>query len=159
METLGIISKEAEEEITKLFEHLPKKSAACIDALMVVQKYNRWVSDDALKALAPILEMSADEIDSVATFYNHVYRLPVGRHVIKICDSVSCYIMGYETIRDAFKERLKIDFGETTPDDRFTLLPVECLGACDCAPTLIIDSELYRNVKIDQLDAILSKYE
>ncbi len=154
-----VISNEARQEIEKLFHHLPHKQAACIDALKVVQKYNRWVSDQALEELAPILEMSAHEIDSVATFYNIIFRRPVGRHVILLCNSVSCWIMGYEEIRNALKERLQIDFGMTTKDDRFTFLPIPCLGTCDHAPTLIIDEDLYRDLKPEQLDEILAKYE
>jgi len=91
-----VISDEARKEIEALFHHLPHKQAACIDALKVVQKYNRWVSDEALEELAPILEMKTHEIDSVATFYNIIFRRPVGRHVIFLCNSVSCWVMGYE---------------------------------------------------------------
>lgn len=154
-----IISNEARQEIESLFHHLPHKQAACIDALKIVQKHNRWVSDGALKELAPILEMSAHEIDSIATFYNIIFRRPVGRHVIFICNSVSCWIMGYENILTALQEKLGIKFSQTTPDQRFTLLPIPCLGTCDHAPALIIDEHLYRDVKPDQLDEILSKYE
>ncbi len=154
-----IISNEARKEIEALFHHLPHKQAACIDALKVVQKHNRWVSDAALKELAPILEMSVHEIDSVATFYNIIFRKPVGRHVIFVCNSVSCWIMGYENILSALQEKLGIKFSQTTPDQRFTLLPIPCLGTCDHAPALLIDEDLYRDLKPDQLDEILSKYE
>ncbi|HQN57873.1 MAG TPA: NAD(P)H-dependent oxidoreductase subunit E, partial [Saprospiraceae bacterium] len=115
MTTEQVISNEARQEIESLFHHLPHKQAACIDALKVVQKYNRWVSDEALNELAPILEMSPHEIDSVATFYNIIFRRPVGRHVIFLCNSVSCYIMGYDKIHEAIKQKLGIDFGQTTP--------------------------------------------
>jgi NADH-quinone oxidoreductase subunit E len=87
-----VISDEARKEIEALFHHLPHKQAACIDALKVVQKYNRWVSDEALKI--GYLEMKTHEIDSVATFYNIIFRRPVGRHVIFLCNSVSCWVMG-----------------------------------------------------------------
>lgn len=154
-----IISNEVRKEIEALFHHLPHKQAACIDALKIVQKHNRWVSDAALKELAPILEMSVHEIDSIATFYNIIFRKPVGRHVIFVCNSVSCWIMGYENILSALQEKLGIKFSQTTPDQRFTLLPIPCLGTCDHAPALIIDEDLYRDLKPDQLDEILSKYE
>lgn len=159
MVTAQVISNEARQEIEKLFHHLPHKQAACIDALKIVQKYNRWVSDEALQELAPILEMSVHEIDSVATFYNIIFRRPVGRHVILLCNSVSCWIMGYEEIKKTLKDKLKIDFGMTTKDDRFTFLPIPCLGTCDHAPAMIIDEDLYRDLKPDQLDEILAKYE
>ena len=159
MTTEQVISNEARQEIESLFHHLPHKQAACIDALKVVQRYNRWVSDEALNELAPILEMSPHEIDSVATFYNIIFRRPVGRHVIFLCNSVSCYIMGYDKIHEAIKQKLGIDFGQTTPDDRFTFLPIPCLGTCDHAPALLVDEDLHRDLTPEQLDEILAKYE
>ena len=159
MTTEQVISNEARQEIESLFHHLPHKQAACIDALKVVQKYNRWVSDEALNELAPILEMSPHEIDSVATFYNIIFRRPVGRHVIFLCNSVSCYIMGYDKIHEAIKQKLGIDFGQTTPDDRFSFLPIPCLGTCDHAPALLVDEDLHRDLTPEQLDEILAKYE
>ena len=159
MTTEQVISNEARQEIESLFHHLPHKQAACIDALKVVQKYNRWVSDEALNELAPILEMSPHEIDSVATFYNIIFRRPVGRHVIFLCNSVSCYIMGYDKIHEAIKQKQGIDFGQTTPDDRFTFLPIPCLGTCDHAPALLVDEDLHRDLTPEQLDEILAKYE
>ena len=103
--------------------------------------------------------MSVEELDSVATFYNMIFRKPVGRHVILLCDSISCWVMGYEDIQEYFKKQLGIGLGETTSDGRFTLLPNCCLGTCDCAPALMIDNDLHRNLTIKQLDEILKKYE
>lgn len=154
-----VISDDQRKEIEDLFPDVPYKKAVCIDALRIVQKYHGWVSDQAVEDLSEILEMSIDEIDSVATFYNMVYRKPVGRHVILLCDSVSCWIMGYEQIREALENKLSIKYGETTPDDRFTLLPIVCLGNCDHAPTMIIDKDLHNNLTIDKLDEILEKYQ
>ena len=105
------------------------------------------------------MEMSPEELDSVATFYNLIFRKPVGRHVILLCDSISCWVMGYETILAQLTQRLNIKYGETSADGRFTMLPNPCLGTCDCAPALMIDNDLYRNITADQLDDILRKYE
>jgi NADH-quinone oxidoreductase subunit E len=146
---------EIEEEI-KIF---PYKQAACIEALKIIQKHRRWVSDESIKDIAEILEMTTDEIDSVATFYNLCFRKPVGRHVILVCDSVSCWVMGYEDIKRSLEEKLKIKFGQTTSDDRFTLLPVPCLGTCDRAPAMLIDDDLHRDLAPDQLDKILENYK
>lgn len=154
-----IISDRERKEIEDMFPHVPYKKAVCIDALRIVQKYHGWVSDEAVKELSEIIEMSPDEIDSVATFYNNVFRKPVGRHVIMICDSISCWVMGYEQILEALKNKLSIKYGETTADNRFTLLPIVCLGNCDHAPTMIIDRDLHNDVTIDQLDDILERYQ
>lgn len=153
------ISEEIKKEIEEIYQHFPQKSAACIEGLKVIQKHHRWVSDEAVKELAEILEMSPDAIDSVATFYSLIFRKPVGRHVILVCDSVSCWIMGYEKIAEYLKEKLSIGFGETTKDDRFTLLTISCLGTCDRAPAMMIDEDLHRDLTADKIDEILKNYE
>jgi NADH-quinone oxidoreductase subunit E len=132
--------------------------AASIEALKVVQRHRRWVSDESLHDVAGILGMSVDELDNVATFYNLIYREPVGEHVILLCDSVSCWIMGYERIRKQINERLGIDMGETTDDDKFTLLPMVCLGDCDHAPAMMVDEELFGNLDADKVDEVLARY-
>ncbi len=137
----------------------PQKRAACIEALKVVQQHRGWVSDEALDEVAELLEMTPDELDGVATFYNLIFRKPVGRHVILICDSVSCWIMGYDNLRDHLKSRLGIDLGGTTPDGRFTLLPSVCLGACDHAPVMMIDDDLHLDLTPERIDQILAGYE
>ncbi len=153
------ISSEAVKEIEALFHHVPQKKNAGIDALKIVQKHHRWVSDEALREVADLCEMSYHELDGVATFYNIIFRQPVGRHVIMICDSVSCWVCGYEGLLEALEKKLEIKLGQTTPDDRFTLLPIPCLGTCDHAPALVIDEDLHRDLTTDQLDDILAKYE
>src|SRR2546423_447833 len=107
---------------------LPHKKAAVIEALKIVQKERGWVSDISIAAIAEYLEMSPAEVDSVATFYNLIFRRQVGRHVILICDSISCYVMKYEKLYKAIQDKLGVKFGETTADQRFTLLPNACLG-------------------------------
>lgn len=154
-----ILSENQIAEIEACFKHFPLKSAACIEGLKIVQKHHRWVSDQALKELAAVLEMSPDAVDSVATYYNLIYRKPVARHVIHVCNSVSCYIMGYVEIISFLHQTLGIQYGETTADDRFTLLSVPCLGDCNNSPVLMIDNDLHRNLTIDKLDEILNKYE
>ena len=130
-------------------------AAACIDALKIVQRHRGWVSDESIRDLAEFLGMTPDELDSVATFYNLIFRKPVGKRVILICDSVSCWIMGYDRIREHLTSRLGIRLGETSPDGEFTMLPIPCLGACDHAPTLMINDELYQDLEPPKLDQIL----
>jgi len=146
-------------EINEEIDRFPVKKAACIEALKVIQRHRRWVSDESIEALTGLLGMSAAEIDNVATFYNLVFRQPVGRHVILVCDSVSCYIMGYEGILNHLKDKLGIGYGGTTGDDRFTLLPIPCLGTCDHAPALMIDDDLHRDLTPEYIDEILEKYK
>jgi NADH-quinone oxidoreductase subunit E len=137
----------------------PQKRGACVEALRIVQRRRGWVSDEDLREIASLLDMTPDELDGVATFYSMIFREPVGRHVILICDCVTCWIMGYESLLDHLKRRLGIGLGEMTQDGRFTLLPVACLGACDRAPVMMVDEELYTDLSVDQVDEILNRYE
>lgn len=154
-----MLSREEISEVEALIAEYPDPRAASIEALMVVQRHRRWVPDDALNDLAAFLGMDASELEGVATFYNLIYRRPVGRHVILLCDSVSCWIVGYERIRRRLEEKLGIRFGQTTRDDRFTLLPIACLGNCERAPALMIDEDMHTNVTPESLDQILARYE
>jgi NADH-quinone oxidoreductase subunit E len=153
-----MLTKEELLEIDEAISLVPYRKAASVEALKVIQLHRRWVSDESLKDVAQYLNMSAEELDSVATFYNLIFRKEVGRHVILVCDSISCWVMGYERLRDELFGRLGIEYGETTADGRFTILPNCCLGTCDCAPAMMIDGDLYRDIKLDELEAILSKY-
>jgi len=154
-----VLSPEERHEIEEELAHYPNKQAVCIDAMKIVQRRRGWVSDESLRDIAAMLEMSTGELDSVATFYNLIFRKPVGRHVIMVCDSVSCWIMGYDRLREQLMSKLGIKMGETTPDGRFTLLPIVCLGACDRAPVMMVDDDLHRNVDAQNLDGVLEKYK
>jgi NADH-quinone oxidoreductase subunit E len=153
-----MLTEAEKREIQEELETLPQKCAGCIGALNAVQRHRRWVSDESVRDVAEFLEMTPDEVDNVATFYSLIFRRPVGRHVILICDSASCWIMGYGNVLDHLKKRLGIGLGQTTPDDRFTIVPVVCLGACDRAPALMIDDDLHGPVDARMLDEILERY-
>jgi NADH-quinone oxidoreductase subunit E len=153
-----MLSDVERQEIEAELQHYEQKRAACVEALKIVQRHQRWVSDESLREVAAMLEMTPDELDGVATFYNLIFRKPVGQHVILLCDSVSCWIMGYVRLREHLKARLGVNLGETTADGRFTLLPIVCLGTCDHAPALMIEDELYRDLDPVKLDAVLDRY-
>lgn len=146
------------QDINAELAHAATKAAVSVDALNIIQRHRGWVSDEAVKEVAAVLEMTPDELDAVATFYSFIFRRPVGRHVILICDSISCYVMGYNPLLDVMKSKLAIGFGETTADKRFTLLPISCLGACDRAPAMMVDDDLYGPVTAEMMEDILQKY-
>lgn len=158
-ELVSALSAEEISEIETEISHLPDRQSAAIDALMIVQRHRGWVSDESLYALAQLLEMSSAELDSIATFYNLIFRQPVGRHVVMVCDSVSCYVMGADQLAKKVQDTLGIKFGETTEDGRFTLLPIVCLGACDRAPTIMIDKDLIGPVDDSSLKDVFAGYE
>lgn len=153
-----MLTDEEKKEIAADLAHCERKEAASVEALRAVQKRRGWVSDTALQAVAEELGMTPAELDAVATFYSFIFRKPVGRHVITLCDSMVCWSMGVNPLLAALTEKLGIGFGETTPDDRFTLLPASCLGACDRAPALMVDDELYGPVEPEMMKQLLDKY-
>ena len=146
------------QEIEAVAAHAEYKRAAGLDALKIVQKRFGFVSDPHLAEVATLLEMTPAELDGVATFYNLIFRRPVGRHVILLCDSVACWVMGATAARSQLCERLGIHPGETTADGRFTLLPIVCLGYCDHAPAMMVDEDQYGDLDSGRLDAILDRY-
>jgi NADH-quinone oxidoreductase subunit E len=153
-----MLSEQERHDIEAGSGHYPDRRALCIEALKIVQEHRGWVSDEAIEDVAGFLHMKPAELEGVATFYNMIFRKPVGRHVILLCDSVSCWIMGYERIREHLKARLGIEPGQTSADGRFTLLPNVCLGACDHAPVMMIDKTHYQDLDAPRIDAILATY-
>jgi NADH-quinone oxidoreductase subunit E len=152
-----MLSSEEKKAIDTELASVPYVKAACISALKAIQKHRGWISDDSLKDLAEYLGMSAHELDGIASFYNLIFRHPVGKHVILVCDSVSCYIEGYEDIMQHLQDNLGIRPGETTEDRVFTLLTIPCLGLCDKAPAMIIDTTEYVNLTLESVDRILEE--
>jgi len=130
-----------------------------IEALKIVQKKRGWISDQAIVEIAKILNLHPSEVESVATFYSQIYRQPVGRHVIRYCDSVVCYLTGYEKIKETLENYLSIEIGETTADGRFTLLPICCLGNCDKSPTIMINEDLHSCLNPDSIPNLLELYK
>jgi NADH-quinone oxidoreductase subunit E len=153
-----MLSDEEKREIESEIPNYAEKQSVCIDALKIIQKQRGWVPDEAVKDLAEFLEMTPDELDSVATFYNLIYRKPVGEHVILLCDSISCWVMEYEKVYQHLTNRLGIRFGETSANNKFTLLPTVCLGICDHAPAMMIDEETFTELNPTRIDEILAKY-
>ena len=154
-----MLTEEEKNEIAAELAHSATKASASIEALNIVQRHRGWVPDDAVKDVAALLDMTVHELDAVATFYSFIFRRPVGKHVILICDSISCWVMGYNPLLDLLKAQLGTGLGETTTDKRFTLLPISCLGACDRAPGMMVDDDLYGPVMPGMLGEILGKYE
>jgi len=152
-----MLSQAEREAIDTQVRHAAYPRAAVADALLVVQKSRGWVSDEGVRDVAQALCLTSEEVEGVATFFELVFRKPVGKHVILLCDSVSCWIVGEEGIMEHARKSLGIAPGETTSDGQFTLLPVGCLGACDQGPAMMIDGELFVELTPDRFDSILER--
>ena len=146
------------EEIRHEMEHYVDPRAATIEALKCVQRHRGWVPDGAIAAIGAVIGIPASDVEGVATFYNMIFRRPVGRHVIKVCDSISCFLTGYDELRAAISSHTGLGYGETSADGRFTLLPVCCLGNCDKGPTLMIDDDTHGPVAVADVPALLERY-
>ncbi len=154
-----MLTEEEKKEIAAELAHCERPEAASVEALKIVQKRRGWVSDESIHDIAGMLGMTPAELDAVATFYNFIFRRSVGRHVVHICDSMVCWTVGYDPLLELLQKKLGIGLGGTTPDNRFTLLPAACLGACDRAPALLVDEDLYGPVTPEMVDGILEKYK
>lgn len=150
------LSEQELAEIDHEINIMETREAAGIEALKVVQSYRGWVSDESLFAIADYLRMSTAELEGVATFYNLIYRQPVGKYVIHICDSISCHLTGFQGVLNAIQIHLNIDYGQTTNDGLFTLLSNVCLGGCDKAPVMMIGKTHYENLTPDKAVEILT---
>lgn len=154
-----VLSKEEHRAIEHEKLHYEDARAVSIEALKIVQKQRSWVSDEAINAISKVLDIPASDVEGVATFYSQIYRTSVGRHVIRYCDSVVCYITGYQGIQSALEKNLNINPGQTTPDGRFTLLPTCCLGNCDKGPTMMIDEDTYVHLTPESISDLLERYQ
>lgn len=151
------LSQDEIREINSEISRYEDKSAVSIEALKIVQKHRRWVSDETLLAVAEFLELPAGQLEGVATFYNLIYRQPVGKTVIHYCDSVACWMLGAEKIRESLCLRLNVDLGEMSANGEYTILPAACLGACDHAPVMMVGGELRLDVTEETVNDIFNE--
>lgn len=153
------VAKEIDQWISKYPPE--QKRSAVIPALTFVQRQNKgWLSKAAMNAVADYLGLPRVWIYEVATFYDLYHLKPIGKHKISICQNVSCFLMGSDTIVDCVKKRLLIDFNETTADGLFTLKSAECMAACGGAPMCQIDDQKYHeNLTPEKILIIIDKLE
>ncbi|HHR6129077.1 NADH-quinone oxidoreductase subunit NuoE [Providencia zhijiangensis] len=153
-----VLTEHERAEIEGEKHHYEDARAASIEALKIVQKNRGWVEDGAIHAIAEVLGIPASDVEGVATFYSQIFRQPVGRHIIRYCDSVVCHITGYQGLEAEIIKQLSIRPGQTTADGRFTLLPTCCLGNCDKGPTMMIDDDTHSHVQPENIQKLLEQY-
>jgi NADH-quinone oxidoreductase subunit E len=153
------LSPKARVDIEHAIHHYPDPRAASIDALKIVQAEEGWVPDGAIPAIAELLGIPASDVEGVATFYSLIFRQQVGRNVIKLCDSMVCYVNGHEQVLDAIKTNIGIGLGETTADGRFTLLPICCLGNCDKGSTMMVNDDTHGGLTPENVIGLLEEYK
>jgi NADH-quinone oxidoreductase E subunit len=154
-----MISEQAKQRMRDLAARYPVARSAVMPALHMVQQEEGYITDEGLHAVAEALNMTTDDVESVATFYTMYYQQPKGKKVIKVCNSISCYLRNCDTLIEHLQERLGIKPGETTPDGKYTLMTVECLASCTTAPALQVNDEFVENVTIESADALLAELD
>ncbi len=152
-----MLSDKVKSEIQQLKARYPHPNSALLPALALAQKEHGWLSPEVLEEVAEVMGLSPAQVGSVASFYTMFNRRPVGKYLIQVCTNVTCSLLGAEHLVDHLKQKLGIGVGETTPDGRFTLLEVECLGSCGTAPVMQINDTYYENLTAEKVDQILAE--
>ncbi|MFA0812161.1 NADH-quinone oxidoreductase subunit NuoE [Microbulbifer epialgicus] len=153
----GTLTAQEKAEIDREASHYENKSSVGLEALRVVQKYRGWISDDSIQAISDYLKVPVAQLEGVATYYQLIFRQPVGKEVIYLCKSASCWIMGCSRLQQHISTTLNIKPGQTSEDGIFTLLETPCLGDCDKAPVLMLGEEMHRNLDESAIDDLIDK--
>ena len=152
-----MLSNEARRDIQGLLEKYETNQSALIPALHRAQADQGWLSEETQAEVAEILGLSLQTVAGVVSFYTMFYQKPVGKYVLQVCRNLSCTMLGGQSLRRKLEERLGIEEGETTPDGRFTLIEVECLGSCGTAPVVMVNDRYVEGVKPDDVDRLLAE--
>ena len=150
-----MVPEELQADLRKKIVEAEHPREMAVDVMVALQNYYGYLSDEALEEGAVLLGMTPLEMEELATFYDFIYRQPVGRYVLHVCDGIVCWVNGYEGIRDYLCAKLGIRVGETTPDGMFTLLPTACLGYCDLSPAMLVNRRPYGPLTLEKVDSIL----
>ena len=129
-----------------------------VDVMFALQNHYGYLSDEALEEAAGLLQMSPLELEELATFYDFIYREPVGKYVIHVCDGVVCWMNGYPSVLEYLFKKLAIRPGETTEDGLFSILPTACIGYCDLSPAVLINGRPYGPLTPEKVDELLERF-
>lgn len=145
------------QQIDTICGRYPETGAALLPVLWLCQEKWGWVSPGIMRAIGARLDLTPAFVEGVATFYTMYQRQPPGRYLLQVCTTLSCQLCGTSGLVEHLQQRLGIGFGQTTPDGNFTLLDVQCLGACGEAPVLQINNDYYTDLTVDALDRLLDE--
>ncbi len=152
-------SEKVRKKIDKIVDRYPQKEAAILPLLHIIQQEFGFISPDSEKRVAEVLGIKPIRVREVVSFYSMLNREPVGKYHIQVCSNLSCALLGSEKLIDYLKGKLGIVPGQTTKDKKFTLSLVECLGACEQAPCMMVNFDYYGNLDKKKIDKILDGLE
>ena len=151
-----MISEQAKQRMRDLAARYPAARSAVLPALHIAQQEEGYITDEGTQAVADAIGITVADVESVATFYTMYYQKQPGKRVIKVCNSISCYLRNCDELIEHLSDRLGIKPGETSADGKYTLLTVECLASCGTAPVLQVNDEFVENVSLEKADALLA---
>src|ERR1051325_8758661 len=152
-----MFSKETEDKFKHLVSIYPRKRSALIPMLLLAQKEQGYITNEAVNYVANYLELNPSEVDSILSFYTLLRRRPVGKYHIMICTNLSCLLMGSDDIEACVKRKLGINLGEVTPDGLFSAIEFECLGSCTTAPCMQVNGEFHENLDVKKTEALIDE--
>src|SRR5262245_35547264 len=150
-----MLSEANEKKLDEFITHYPVKRSAILPALYLAQAEHGYVTDEDIKYLAKRLDMRVNEVEEVVTFYTMYSRQPVGKYKLQVCRTLSCMLLGAEQLTDRISRKLGCPLGGTTPDGKFTLSEVECLGYCDLAPVLQVNFDYHEKVTPESVEKLI----
>ncbi|MGH2515444.1 MAG: NADH-quinone oxidoreductase subunit NuoE [Ktedonobacterales bacterium] len=152
-----MMTDDIKDKMRAICARYPDRRSGMLPCLHLAQETEGYVTPEGIQAVAEVIGCKVDEVESVVTFYAMYFTEPVGKHVIKVCTSISCYLRGCDDLMAHLERRLGVKRGETTPDGAFTLLSIECLAACGMAPVLQVHDEFVENVTAERADALIER--
>jgi NADH-quinone oxidoreductase subunit E len=152
-----MFSKETEDKFKHLVSIYPRKRSALIPMLLLAQKDQGYITNEAIDYISSYLEMNPSEVDSILSFYTLLRRKPAGKYHIMICTNLSCLLRGSDEIEACVKHKLGINLGEVTPDGLFSAIEFECLASCTTAPVIQVNGEFYENLDVAKTEEILDE--
>ena len=147
------------EKIKDIVSRYPERRGALLPVLHLAQREYGWLSQDVMREVSEVLNLPEATVKGVATFYAMYRKVPAGRHLIQICTNVACMIFGAERLVDLLKERYGLEPGGTTQDGRFSLMIMECIGACDRAPAMLVNDDYHPDLTEERIIQILEGYK
>ncbi len=159
MRTVSIFTDDNLKKIEELRSRYPTAQALVLPVLWIVQREHGYISEEAMKEVAELLQVPFGHILGVVTFYTMFHDKPMGRHHVEVCTNVSCLLRGSDKVLAHLEKRLGIKAGQTTPDRKWTLSETECMGSCGTAPMFAIGDEYYENLTIEKIDRILDSLQ
>lgn len=152
-----MLSEKTKTAILELQKKYPERRSALIPALHLAQAEVGYLPRETQNEVAALFEIDPNEVNGVVTFYDMFYEKPVGKHILHVCKNVSCMLRGADGLLEKLCHKLQVKPGETSADGEFTVIPCECMAACDRAPMMLADDQVVGPIHEDELDQILAK--